>query len=383
MNEKILFVDDDPNLLASCERNLRKQFPLDTAEGGQAGLEKIADRGPYAVVVSDRQMPGMDGIQFLSAVRKRAPETVRIMLTGNVDLESAVRVVNEGNIFRFLIKPCPPETLSTTLKDALEQYRLVTSEKELLSKTLSGSIKLLTDILSMVDAKSFGRSERLRDLINELTRKLAMDNAWEVHLAAMLSAIGYITLPPETIVKARGQQLLSKVEEQLVAGVPEIAARLLANIPRLEGVAKIVRYQNKRFDGSGYPQDTTRGEAIPPGARLLKILLDMQELQADGISPLNAVNELQQRKGWYDVNLLAIVRAAVGGADVNSGATKPHVSVTVADLTVGMILHSDLLTKSGTLMLTTGHRITPMSLQKIQNFDQLSGIKEPIFVEAP
>src|SRR5690349_13581587 len=151
MSEKILFVDDDPNLLAGVERNLRRQFALDTAPGGEAGLAKIASSGPYAVVVSDRQMPVMDGITFLSRVRERCPDTVRIMLTGNVDLEHAVRVVNEGNIFRFLIKPCPHETLYSTIQDALRQYRLINAEKELLNKTLSGSIKLLTDILSAVE----------------------------------------------------------------------------------------------------------------------------------------------------------------------------------------------------------------------------------------
>src|ERR1022692_2024409 len=112
MSEKILFVDDDPNLLASCERSLRRHFQIETAEGGEAGLAKLASRGPYAVVVADRQMPRMDGIEFLGAVRKRAPDTVRIMLTGNADLEGAIRVVNEGNIFRFLTKPCPPDLLT-------------------------------------------------------------------------------------------------------------------------------------------------------------------------------------------------------------------------------------------------------------------------------
>ena len=101
MSERILFVDDDPNLLASCERNFRRKYQLDTAEGGEAGLARLAERGPYAVVVADRQMPRMDGIQFLSAVRQRAPDTVRIMLTGNADLDSAIRVVNEGKSSAF------------------------------------------------------------------------------------------------------------------------------------------------------------------------------------------------------------------------------------------------------------------------------------------
>jgi len=381
MSEKILFVDDDPNLLASCERNFRKRFQLDTAAGGEAGLVKIAEHGPYAVVVSDRQMPGMDGIQFLAAVRQRAPDTVRIMLTGNVDLEAAVRVVNEGNIFRFLIKPCPQEILGKAVADACALYNLATAEKELLNKTLSGSVKLLTEILSTVDARSFGRTEKLRNLINELIQKAPVENAWEVHLAAMLAPIGELTLPPEILVKARAGQVLSKVEDQLLSNLPEAASRLLANIPRLQGVAGLVRYQNKHYDGTGFPPDSIQGEAIPAGARLLKILFDLMQLQSGGLVPLKALNEMQQRRGWYDPKLLAAVRACFGGTPAEPDTTKPNISVTVADLGVGMVLYSDLLTKEGTLVLSAGHQISQMSLQKIQNFDQLSGIQEPIFVE--
>jgi len=183
MSEKILFVDDDLNLLASLGRNLRRQFAVDTAAGGEAGLAKLVDSGPYAVVVSDRQMPGMDGIEFLAEVRKRAPDTVRVMLTGNVDLEQAVRVVNEGYIFSFLIKPCPNEILTPAIENALRQHRLIMAEKELLEQTLNGSIKMLTDILSMVDLKAFGRAEMLRRLITRIAEKVALPDAWEINLA--------------------------------------------------------------------------------------------------------------------------------------------------------------------------------------------------------
>ena len=383
MSEKILFVDDDPNLLASIERNLRRRFPLDTAEGGAPGLEKVAQHGPYAVVVADRQMPGMDGIQFLSQVRQQAPDTVRIMLTGNVDLESAIRVVNEGNIFRFLTKPCPPETLAKALEDARAQYRLVTAEKELLNKTLSGSIKLLTDILSSVDAHSFGRAEQLRSLLGEIGHNLSAHNAWEIHLAAMLAPIGYVTLPPETVLKARSGQVLSKVEEKLINSVPEIAAKLLANIPRLDGVSRIVRYQQKHFDGSGLPPDSCKADDIPRGARLLKVLSDMQQLRAQGFTQQQSLDEMQQRLGWYDPHMLAMVREFFCGPEAVATEAKPTISVAVKDLTVGMRLHSDVVTKDGTLVLKSGHHINEMTIEKIQNFDSVSGIQEPIFVEAP
>jgi response regulator RpfG family c-di-GMP phosphodiesterase len=383
MNEKILFVDDDSNLLDSMERGLRRQFKVDTAIGGEAGLATMAKTGPYAVVFSDRQMPNMDGIQFLAQVREQSPNSVRIMLTGNVDLEQAVRAVNEGNIFRFLIKPCPQETLIKTIESALAQYRLVTAEKELLDKTLSGSIKLLTDILSMVDIKSFGRAQRLRDLITKISEKISLTDLWQIHLAALLSPIGYVTLPPEIVVKAREGSLLSKNEEQLVEATPETASRLLANIPRLEGVAKIARYQHKRFDGGGFPADAVRGEAIPFGARLLKILNDMLQLQAKGDSQSQALIELTARRGWYDPELLASLGAYFGLLGDKHDGVAQTISIEANNLAVGMLLTSDVFTKDGTLILSAGHYINEMILERIQNFNLIYGIKEPIFVRVP
>ena len=383
MTEKVLFVDDDPNLLASCERSFRRQFPMETAEGGEAALQKIAERGPFAVVVSDRQMPRMDGIQFLSLVRERAPDTVRIMLTGNADLEGAIQVVNEGNIFRFLTKPCSQEILSKAVEDARAQYRLITAEKDLLNKTLSGSIKLLTDILSMIEPQSFGRAQTMRDLIGSVTKKLHADNGWEIPLAAMLAPIGHVTIPPELLIRARAGGVLSKVEEQIVSELPETAARLLANIPRLEGVARIVRYSHKNYDGAGVPPDAVKGKALPLGARLLKILNDLAQLQTRDFNRLSALNEMSTRLGWYDPALLDAVREYYGAGQAARDATRSSISISVNDLASGMVLHSNIETKDGILILCAGHHITEMTLEKIKNFDRVSGIKEPLFVEGP
>ena len=383
MSEKVLFVDDDPNLLAACERNFRRRFQVETAAGGEAGLQRIAERGPFAVVVSDRQMPQMDGIQFLSLVRERAPDTVRLMLTGNADLEGAIKVVNEGNIFRFLTKPCSLEVLGKAVEDALQQYQLVTAEKELLNKTLSGSIKLLTDILSLVEPQSFGRAQTLRDIIASVTKKIKAENEWEIPLAVMLAPIGNVTIPPELLIRSRAGVTLSKVEEQIVAQLPETTARLLANIPRLEGVARIVRYQHKNYDGTGMPLDSVKGDALPFGSRLLKILADLAQLNAGDRSRLQSLNEMQTRLGWYDPALLAAVREYYGVAVAARDAERASISIAIRDLAPGMVLRSDVETKDGTLILCSGHHITPMTLEKIKNFDLVSGIKEPLFVEGP
>ncbi len=377
-------VDDDPNLLAACERNLRRQFELDTAPGGAEALAKLAAQGPYAVVVADRHMPGMDGIELLAQFREKAPDTVRIMLTGVADMEAIIRVVNEGNIFRFLTKPCPAEVLAKALRDAQALHQLAVAEKELLNKTLSGSIKLLTDILSMVEAQSFGSGQLLRDAIVTATNRLAVENAWEIPLAVMLAPIGYVTIPPETLVRSRAGQALSEVEQQMLAQVPEIAARLLANIPRLEGVARIVRYQDKCFDGSGYPLDAVAGEAIPLGARLLKILFDLTEAQRRGVAQEAAFDQMCLRKDLYDTSLLGVLRKAFA-SPAGAPAQPVRLSVQVApnDLRKGMILRSNVETKEGTLILPAGHQLNDMTLQKIRNFQSIVGVREPILVDNP
>ena len=160
---RILFVDDDPNVLSAYQRTLRKRYTLDTASSGDAGLALIEKDGPYAVIVADMQMPGMNGIDFLKHAMEKTPDTVRLMLTGNADQKTAVDAVNHGHVFSFLSKPCPSESLEAALENALRQYELICAEKELLEETLNGSIKVLTDILAIVDPEAFGHAQRLRE----------------------------------------------------------------------------------------------------------------------------------------------------------------------------------------------------------------------------
>jgi diguanylate cyclase (GGDEF)-like protein len=122
MTEKILLVDDDQNILRGYRRALRKRFHFDIACGAEAALEVIEQEGPFAVVVSDMRMPGMDGLQLLSKLKEISPHTVRIMLTGNADQKTAVDAVNKGKVLKFLTKPCNPETLADAIEAGLSQY---------------------------------------------------------------------------------------------------------------------------------------------------------------------------------------------------------------------------------------------------------------------
>lgn len=134
MREKVLFVDDDAKILAAFRRRLRKRFSIETVLGGPEGLELIESDGPFAVVVADYCMPQMNGVEFLAKVREVAPDAVRMMLTGSADLQSAVQAVNEGNIFRFLTKPCSIDALSETIHSGIEEYNRASREKAFLRK---------------------------------------------------------------------------------------------------------------------------------------------------------------------------------------------------------------------------------------------------------
>jgi len=149
ISKKILFVDDEVLLLEGLKRQLRKEFDITVAEGGEAALTIMADHGPFAVVVSDYNMPGMDGIEFLNAVYRRYPQTLLVMLTGRAELDVAVNALHHAHIARFINKPCPKEILQETLTSSLEQYRLRMSEQLLKAQLQQANqqLNLLNDHL--------------------------------------------------------------------------------------------------------------------------------------------------------------------------------------------------------------------------------------------
>ena len=134
MNDKILLVDDEPKVLAAIQRQLRKQFRFETALSGEEALKIIDEKGPFAVVVSDYKMPGMNGIDFLCKVKTVDPDTVRMMLTGSADMSTAIAAVNEGSIFQFHPKPCPAETLGQAIKSGIDKYRETTDSQTEMKK---------------------------------------------------------------------------------------------------------------------------------------------------------------------------------------------------------------------------------------------------------
>ncbi len=382
MPDKILCVDDEASILSAYQRTLRKLVDIDIAEGGEDGLRALAAGGPYSVIISDMNMPGMNGIQFLAKARELAPDSVRMMLTGANDLGTAMSAVNEGNIFRFLTKPCPPEQLAKSVVAGIRQYRLVTSERELLEKTLSGCIGVLTEILSLVDPESFGRAQSLRGDIRTLAKQLKVADAWELEVAAMLAQIGNVTIPPVVTLKVKTGRALTDVEQDMLKRIPMVGSTLLANIPRLETVAWIVLYVNKHFDGTGFPADSINGNEIPLGARILRFLFDLAELEHRGSQRPQALTALSLHTERYDPLVLETAVACLSQQTVAAATAPPVIKLlTIGKLRAGQILRGDVKTAEGQLLISAGHTITAPLLERLANFARITTIDEPVLVE--
>lgn len=376
MTEKILCVDDEINVLEGLKRQLRRQFTVETATSGAEGLELCKLQGPFAVVVSDMRMPGMNGAQFLTLLRQQDPDCVRILLTGQTDLEAAVTAVNEGGIFRFLTKPCSSESLARTLQDALEHYRLVTMERTLLEKTLRGSVQVLTDILALINPVAFGQASRLKRYVCHIATHLGLPDVWQYELAAMLSPIGCVTLPTETLEKLYAGQPLLAEEQRMFAAHPTVGRNLLRHIPRLEHVAEMIARQHESCMTRGDQQALEQGGTVLLGARLLNIALDFDQRLTRGLTAPQAIAEMLQQPTRYESGLVASLQT------LESAATETVTRVVrVRELCPGMMLDEDIRTATGGLVLARGHEVTFTLIERLRSYGQrVGGVVEPFRV---
>ncbi len=366
MVEKVLFVDDVPAILEGYKRLLHGEFPIETAVGGKQGLAVLSERGPFAVVVSDMRMPEMDGVEFLSLVKERFPETVRMVLTGYADMESAMNAVNEGNIFRFLTKPCARGPLAKAVWAALLQHRLITGEKELLEKTLRGSIKAMAEILSVTNPAAFGRTTRLQRYVQHLIAKLNIAPCWQYEIATMLSQLGCVTLDPEIIEAVNAGEKLSPEEQARFDMHPRVAWELLSHIPRMEAVASIIVQQQGSVATTGLPEvKSYEAEIVQTGVQLLRAALAYDRLLSQGRTPREAVEQLSlSAKG-----LEFAAARALADYESASGPTTACVCE-VSELTHGMVLEEDVRTTSGMVVVARGQEITPPLAMRLHAFGQ-------------
>ncbi len=376
MSTKVLCVDDEPAILQAIRRQFHGKLQLDTALGPQEGLAALMANGPYAVVVADMRMPVMDGAAFLSEVKQRAPDTVRIMLTGNAEQETAVAAVNKASVFRFLNKPCPPEPLLQAVKEGIALHHAACTERNLLETTLQGCIRILTELLALVNPAAAGEAGLTRELAGQLAGALGVAPSWQLDVASMLCRLGAVTLPPEFAGRSAEDESLARDARELLARVPAIGHGLLGKIPRLEEVAETVLWHEKAFDGPGEP----RGRAIPQSARILKGASEFARLVSGGLERPEALAQLRARAGQFDPEVLSALTLLVARHEAERLQLSVR-EIELCELLPGHVVAAPVLALDGRLLLREGYAINTVVLERIRNLAHLHGVRQPILIQ--
>ncbi|MEW5738640.1 MAG: HD domain-containing phosphohydrolase [Myxococcota bacterium] len=360
---RVLCVDDEPLVLEGLQLTLRQHCALTVSSKPLEAVGLLDPANPFVVIVSDMRMPGLSGAEFLARAREVCPDSQRILLTGQVDVTSAIQAVNQGQIFRFLTKPCSPPEFLAAVRAGIEQHRLLTAERELLDRTLRAAVATLTDALALAQPEVYGRATRMRQVVVEVARAVGLTDTWHLEVAAQLSDLGLMSLPVETARKVVRGEPLEEAERAMLARADAVGTRLLGQIPRLEPVLELLAAARAT-------------KQPPPGAQaaaLLRAVLELHRLDADGTAPERALAQLSTETPPVILRALeALAQRARLGTRV--------LALPVAELRPGMTLLENVVSTTGALLIARGHVLTESVLERVRNVHVSRGVREPITV---
>ena len=310
-------------------------------------------------------------------IRRAAPDTIRMMITGFSDITAAMDAVNEGNVFRLLAKPCQSSVLAKAIASGFAQYRLIMAEKELLENTLMGSIKVLTDVLAAVNPEAFGKSLRITRCVRHLVAKFRPPSSWCFEAAAMLSQLGCIMLDPELIQSAYVDTHLSAENRTRFETHPNIARDLLANVRRLEPVAWLISQQLLRDPQSPPHIPELSAEALALGAKMIKLAVAFDNFRMRGVPDDEALVRLRYRSE-FDRELVDAL------SDMKSADSQMELrKIPISTLTIGMILQQNIRNHAGVLVVAKGQEVTRPLLVKLEHFSHARLIDNEILASVP
>lgn len=398
----IMVVDDSAaNLKVLQEALQAKGYRVLAFPNGKMALTAAAKSSPDLILL-DIKMPGMNGFEVCECLKadgalKEIPVLFISALTETAD---KVKAFSMGGV-DYVTKPFQFEEVHARVETHLKLRAAQREVRELLSNTLGGCIQMLLDVLEAVDPVFFKRAIRVKQEIRGLSEKLGLPGPWEVEIAAMLRRLGIVTLPRDLLVKIEKRERLNQREEGLLESVPRISHDLICKIPRMERVAQIVLYQAKNYDGTGFPHDSVAGKDIPFGARLLKIVTDLDEMEhAKGTSRTDILRGMAKLAHLYDPALMKSLLeyykidektqgsdkpSRAKGISVSQGAYKPRrakgISVLLKNAEPGSVIAADVNSESGILVIAAGSQLTTALLARLRNYAALGHIRDSVMVE--
>ena len=420
----VLFVDDEAPILSALRRLLRTQgYRVLMAESGAAGLDLLG-RETIDLVVSDMRMPQMDGAQFLEQVRLRWPQVQRMLLTGYADIGSTIAAINRGEIHRYIAKPWDDQDLLLAVREGLSRRRLEQENERLLALTreqnaqlaannalLEQRVKARTSEIEQVNGMLeqayaqleqnfllsmdvFGGLLELRQRgaagycrqVAQLAQAIAQElhlpsrDVQDVYVAGLLHEIGKISLPDALLGKPFSA--MSGEEQARYRRHPLAAEAALMPLASLQRVARLVRMQQERFDGQGYP-DGLAGNDLPLTAQVLALASEYTALVHGRLSE----RKPSEKEAQAQIGRISGTHVAAAVFDAFKAVLARHTTpvldrqIDAGDLRPGMVLARDLVSPRGTLLLAAGFRFDAQVVRQIHDYVRREGSKLSLYVK--
>lgn len=383
-SKSVLIVEDDRIVAADLQERLQLfgYRVTGVVSSGECALEQMCHRIPDLVLM-DIQLEGkIDGIEAAAALYQNfGVRSVFLTAHTEDDLLKRAAFVDP---YGYLVKPITDGELWPVLQIAIyrkqieqDRFKLLQSDHGPMAKMLDGTLTTLAEILGIAAPQALAKGNKLRRYMRTFSEALSIENYRSYELAGLLAEIGQICVPPTIVQKIRGGLNLTGFERDLVTRLPEFGAKLLTRIPGLEQVGEMVMYQKKSFDGSGFPSDSLAGIRIPLGGRMLRILLDIVQLEAANHSRGQIADQLRAVAHDYDPQLLKTAISCLIEAPPPGSK-----SMKLDELRIGQILAAPIETADGTVLVGSTTSISAQLIEKLMKFSELNSIKEPIYVIA-
>ncbi|KAF1010697.1 MAG: putative cyclic di-GMP phosphodiesterase [Pseudomonas fluorescens] len=427
----VLLIDAHEDVLEQLRGLLALEpFELLSASGGAQALQILANQ-PVDLVMSAARLTDMDGATLLADIHRAYPHTVRILLTGETDLTLIIKAVNEGQIYRYLRKPWDDEELLQALRQSLahqhserERWRLehlirqqnealkqlnATLEKRVAARTaelqqtadmldlayeeLKRSYATGTEVFSLLANLRLPRRKQTNRQIIELVRTWCQSHGVDeasnrdLTMAAALYNIGKVSWSDTMMIAP--SDLLHGTDRERYRAYPAQSESLLMTLEPMKDAARLIRHHQERWDGTGFP-DHLKGDAIPMGARLLKLAVDFIELQRGLIleRQMNSDEALLYIRRYagklYDPAMVEdfVQACAAFLSDVTLG--DPNVKVlSTRELVEGMVLARSLNADNGMLLLNAGKVLNLALVDKLIAFETMEGARYSVFIKEP
>lgn len=369
----VLIVDSDGKALTVMQRRLRKNFETHIAQGPRLGLQRIAEEGPYAVILAEFSMAEMDGVEFMARAGKLCPESTRVLVSkAPLDAAALMRAINDGQIFHVLPASCADDRLIKVVEDAIGRFKRISSATRNVNEVHAIFAKAVHELVCWLRSDVRDMISPVLPILRGLCRNMRHADPALAETAFLLSVVGLIALPPALLEKITSGQALTEDERVLFARHPEQAVEWVRHLPQLKDVTEILKEYAEFMLRGGQREE---GGKTTQSAALLAMAMDYrlacyEKMEGGAILA-------RMRRSQYPRAMLAAMETELSRID------QSEIEVTLDKLQPGMILSRAVVgTRDGgeIVLVPEGYELSRTTIVFLRQTARLGQVREPFHV---